>query len=54
MLDFPHAAYLVTLVCGTFAEVKDRAPETGVDVYYFVPPGREADARRSFGPHPAT
>ena len=38
-LDFPQPAYLVTLVCGPFVEMKDRAPETGVDVYYFVPPG---------------
>ena len=29
-LDFPHAGYLVTLVCGTFVEMADRAPETGV------------------------
>ena len=52
VLDFPHAAYLVTLVCGTFAEVKARAPDTGVDVYYYVPPGREEDARRSWGRTP--
>ena len=52
VLDFPHAAYLVTLVCGSFAEVKARAPETGVDVYYFTPPGREEDARRSWGRTP--
>ncbi len=51
-LDFPHSSYLVTLVCGTFVELKDKAPATGVDVYYFVPPGREADARRSFGRTP--
>jgi aminopeptidase N len=42
----------MTLVCGPFAEVKDRAPETGVDVYYYVAPGREDDARRSFGRTP--
>ena len=35
-LDFPHPAYLVTLVAGPFAEIDDRAPRTGVDVYYFV------------------
>jgi aminopeptidase N len=52
VLDFPHAGYLVTLVCGTFAEVKDRAPESGVEVNYYVPPGREEDARRSFGRTP--
>ena len=51
-LELPHAPYLVTLVCGRFAEVRDRAPDTGVDVYYYVAPGREEDARRSFGRTP--
>jgi aminopeptidase N len=51
-LELPHAPYLVTLVCGRFSEVADRAPETGVDVYYYVTPGREEDARRSFGRTP--
>jgi aminopeptidase N len=51
-LDLPHAPYLVTLVCGRFTEIKERAPETGVDVYYFVAPGREDDARRSFSRTP--
>ncbi|HVZ74242.1 MAG TPA: M1 family aminopeptidase [Polyangia bacterium] len=52
-LDFPQPAYLVTLVCGPFVELRDRAPETGVDVYYYAAPGREADARRSFARTPA-
>jgi aminopeptidase N len=52
-LDFPQPAYLVTLVCGPFAEIVERAPKTGVDVHYFAPPGREADARRSFARTPA-
>jgi aminopeptidase N len=47
-LEYPQPAYLVTLVAGPFVEIADRAPRTGVDVFYFVPPGREADARRSF------
>ena len=38
----------MTLVAGPFVEIADRAPRTGVDVFYFVPPGREDDARRSF------
>jgi aminopeptidase N len=46
-LDLPHSPYLVTLVCGPFAEIKDRAPETGVDVYYYGPKGRESDIKRS-------
>ncbi len=51
-LDFPHSPYLVTLVCGEFAEIKDRAKETGVDVYYYGPKGREADLRRSLAATP--
>jgi aminopeptidase N len=52
VLDTPHPAYLVTLVCGPFVEVADRAPETGVSVFYYVVPGHEAHARRSFGRTP--
>ncbi|HEX7508152.1 MAG TPA: M1 family aminopeptidase [Polyangia bacterium] len=52
-LDFPHSPYLVTLVCGQFVEIKDRANETGVDVYYYGPKGREADVRRSLTATPA-
>ncbi|MBC8134251.1 MAG: M1 family metallopeptidase, partial [Deltaproteobacteria bacterium] len=51
-LDFSHPPYLVTIVCGPFVEVAARAPKTGVDVFAFVPPGREEDARRSFGRTP--
>jgi aminopeptidase N len=51
-LEVPHSPYLVTLVCGRFVEVKEKAPETGVDVYYYVAPGHEEDARRSFGRTP--
>jgi len=47
-LEFPQPAYLVTLVAGPFVEIAERAPRTGVDVFYYVPPGREDDARRSF------
>ncbi|HLK93360.1 MAG TPA: M1 family aminopeptidase [Polyangia bacterium] len=47
-LALPQPAYLLTLVVGPFAELRDRAPKTGVDVYAFCAPGREADARRSF------
>jgi aminopeptidase N len=52
-LDFPLPAYLVTLVCGPFVEIVEKAPKTGVDVYYYAAPGREADARRSFARTPA-
>ncbi|HEY6476717.1 MAG TPA: M1 family aminopeptidase [Polyangia bacterium] len=46
-LALPQPAYLLTLVVGPFAELHDRAPKTGVDVYAYAAPGREADARRS-------
>ncbi len=52
VLDLPHSPYLVTLVCGSFVELKDRAPETGVDVYYYASADRAADARRSLGRTP--
>jgi aminopeptidase N len=47
-LDFPQPAYLLTLVVGPFAELRDRAEATGTDVFAFVAPGREADGKRSF------
>jgi aminopeptidase N len=52
-LDFPHSPYLVTLVCGQFAEIRDRAKVTGIEVYYYGPKGREADLRRSLQVTPA-
>ncbi|HXI58757.1 MAG TPA: M1 family aminopeptidase [Polyangia bacterium] len=52
VLDFPHPSYLVALVCGPFETIKDRATATGVDTYYFVPPGRQADGQRSFSRTP--
>jgi aminopeptidase N len=48
-LDFPHPPYLVSLVCGPFAEWHVTAPETGVEVFAFVPPARLGDAERTFG-----
>ena len=53
VLDFPHSPYLVTLVCGQFAEIRDRAPVTGTEVYYYGPKGREADLKRSLQATPA-
>jgi aminopeptidase N len=52
-LDFPQPAYLVTVVCGPFVEIGEKAPKTGVEVYYYAAPGREDDARRSFARTPA-
>jgi aminopeptidase N len=51
-LDFPQPAYLLTLVAGPFTEIRARAARTGVDVFAFVAPGREADAQRSFARTP--
>jgi aminopeptidase N len=51
-LEFPQPAYLVTLVAGPFAEIAARAPRTGIDVFYYAPPGREQEAQRSLGRTP--
>jgi aminopeptidase N len=51
-LDIPHSPYLVTLACGPFNEQTDRAPKTGVPVYYYGPTGRDEDVRRSLGRTP--
>lgn len=49
-MDVPHVAYLVTLVIGDYVKVSKKW--AGIDVDYYVPPGREADGERSFGPTP--
>lgn len=48
--DVPHSSYLVTLVAGAFQTIRDRSSE--VELLYFVPAGREADAARTFGRTP--
>ncbi len=48
--ELPHATYLMTMVAGDFTEV--RQPHARVPVFYYVPPGREADGERSFGKTP--
>ncbi len=45
--ELPHPSYLVTLVVGDFVELTPDAP-TRVPLTYLVPPGREADGRRTF------
>ena len=45
-----HPTYLMTLVVGQFAEIKDQWQ--GKPVSYYVQPGREADARRTMGKTP--
>lgn len=49
--DLPHVAYLMSLVAGRFAEVRDEFD--GIPVQYLVQPGREEDARRTLGKTPA-
>ncbi len=46
----PHVSYLITLVVGEFVRIEDRWRR--VPVEYFVEPGREEEARRSFGKTP--
>ncbi len=45
--DVPHSSYLVTLVAGEYRRLDDRAGD--VELHYFVTPGREEDAPRTFG-----
>lgn len=42
----PHASYLISVVVGRFSELKEEVD--GLPLYYYVPEGREEDARRSF------
>jgi aminopeptidase N len=46
----PHATYLVTMVVGAYAEVRQAHPR--LPVWYFVEPGRESDGERAFGNTP--
>ncbi|MBM2825940.1 MAG: hypothetical protein HW403_4 [Dehalococcoidia bacterium] len=48
--EVPHSCYLITLVAGEYVEITDYVD--GIPVQYYVPPGREEDARRSFGNTP--
>lgn len=48
--DKPHSIYLITLVAGEFVELKDEA--NGIPLLYYVPKGREDDAKRSFSETP--
>ncbi|MBK7687820.1 MAG: HEAT repeat domain-containing protein [Elusimicrobia bacterium] len=48
--EIPHATYLVTLAVGEFSEIKETW--RGKPVLYYVPKGREDDARRAFGNTP--
>jgi aminopeptidase N len=45
-----HSAYLISLAAGEFTEIRDRWD--GIDVAYYVIPGREEHARRTLGRTP--
>ncbi len=45
-----HPTYLMTLVVGAFTEIQDQWD--GIEVPYYVTPGREEDARRTMGKTP--
>ena len=45
-----HPTYLMTLVVGSFAEIQDEWD--GIEVPYYVTPGREEEARRTMGKTP--
>ncbi len=49
--EVPHPSYLNSLIVGEYVKLEDRFD--GVPVEYYVPPGREEEARRSFGKTPA-
>ncbi len=44
--DIPHSSYLTSLVVGEFSLVKEKVDD--VELQYYVPKGREEDAKRSF------
>ncbi len=44
--DIPHSSYLISLVVGEFAVIKEKAEE--VELQYYVPKGREEETKRSF------
>ena len=46
-LASPQASYLVTIVCGDFAEATEQAPESKVALHYWATPDRMQDARRT-------
>ncbi len=48
--DVPAPAYLISLTAGNFVQIDDEWDS--IPVQYFVPPGREEDARRAFGKTP--
>jgi aminopeptidase N len=49
--EIPHSSYLITLVAGEYAILKDKFEDA--DVLYYVTPGREGDGPRTFANTPA-
>lgn len=49
-MDEPHPSYLLTLVAGEFATLEEDVD--GIPLSYYVPKGREEDARRTFAETP--
>jgi aminopeptidase N len=49
--ELAHSSYLVTLVAGEYTVLRDKFG--GAEVLYYVTPGREADAPRTFANTPA-
>lgn len=49
--EVPHPSYLNSLIAGEFTKITEKSD--GVELEYYVPPEREADAPRSFGKTPA-
>lgn len=44
--DIPHSSYLISLVVGEFSVIKEKTED--IELQYYVPKGREEDAKRSF------
>ncbi len=49
-MEEAHTTYLVSIVAGEFVRVADQW--NGIQIEYYVQPGREEEARRSFGDTP--
>jgi aminopeptidase N len=48
--EIPHSVYLISLVAGEFSELKDSYD--GIPLLYYVPKGKEEDAKRTFANTP--
>jgi aminopeptidase N len=48
--DIPHSSYLTSLVVGEYSIIREKVED--VELSYYVPKGREEDAKRSFAKTP--